>query len=208
MKHPLATAWRLLCSALCLYSVTCLADTGDKTAPAIVHATCFMCHSERGDDPDLAFVPRLAAQNAVYIEEQIGAFRDGSRADPPAIMYMWPITQNLTPDQIKQAAEWYAAQSAPKPVVADSATDEGRGIYLNGILASDVPACVSCHGAKADGNAVFPRLAGQNTQYLLTQLRFFRAAVRNDKSADIMKPIALHLSDSQMTAVAKYLSSL
>lgn len=208
MKHTPVTACRLLSLALCLYSVPCLADKDDKAAPPIVHATCFMCHSEHGNDPDLAFVPRLAAQNATYIEGQIDAFRDGSRAEPPAIMYMWPITQNLTTEQIKQAAEWYASQPAPKPAPADSTTEEGRAIYSDGIPASDVPACVSCHGAKADGNAMFPRLAGQNTQYLLAQLRFFRAAVRNDKAADIMKPIALHLSDSQMTAVAKYLSSL
>jgi len=190
------------------YGISASAEPEATPAPAIVHATCFMCHSEHGNDPELAFVPRLAAQNATYIEEQVAAFRDGSRADPAAILYMWPISQNLSDDQLKQAAEWYAAQPAPKATPPEGSSDEGQAIYMKGILASDVPACASCHGDKAAGNGIFPRLAGQNAQYLLAQLRFFRAGVRNDKSADIMKPVAVHMTDAQMAAVAKYLSGL
>ena len=71
-----------------------------------------------------------------------------------------------------------------------------------------MPACASCHGPKAAGNGIFPRLAGQNAQYLLAQLRYFRSGVRNDKNADIMKQVAIHLTDEQMSAVADYLSTL
>jgi cytochrome c553 len=207
MKSLSRAASCLLCLMLG-YSMTASSEPEATPAPAIVHSTCFMCHSEHGGDPELSFVPRLAAQNAAYIEEQVAAFRDGSRADPAAILYMWPISQNLSDEQLKQAAEWYAAQPAPKTAPAASGTDEGQAIYTKGILASDVPACVSCHGDKAAGNGIFPRLAGQNAQYLLAQLRFFRAGVRNDKSADIMKPVAVHMTDAQMSAVAKYLSGL
>lgn len=206
MQHTCGLTIPLLSLALCGAALQAQAD--DKSAPPIVHSTCFMCHSEHGNDPDLGFVPRLAGQNAVYIEEQVNAFRDGSRAEPPAIIYMWPVAQNLSDAQIKQAAEWYAAQPAPQPVPPDGSVDEGRSIYMNGILAAGVAACMSCHGPNADGNAIFPRLAGQTPQYLLAQLRFFRAAVRNDKSAEMMKPVALHLTDAQMAAVARYLSSL
>ena len=206
MKHATSLFSCLLSIALC--SAALQAQVDDKSAPPVVHTTCFMCHSERGNDPDLGFVPRLAAQNATYIEEQVNAFRDGSRGDPAGIIYMWPVAQNLSNDQIKQAAEWYAAQPAPQPIPPEGPVDEGRSIYMNGILSAGVAACASCHGAKADGSGIFPRLAGQTPQYLLAQLRFFRAAVRNDKSAEIMKPVALHMTDSQMEAVAKYLSSL
>ncbi|MGH8283822.1 MAG: c-type cytochrome, partial [Gammaproteobacteria bacterium] len=105
-------------------------------------------------------------------------------------------------------AEWFAAQPPPAPYPPSALANEGRAIYLNGVLKADVPACASCHGPKADGNTIFPRLAGQNAQYLLAQLRYFRSGVRNDKNADIMKQIALHLTDSQMNAVANYLSSI
>lgn len=208
MKHATLKLSCLLSTVFCLCAVTAQADPDDKAAPEIVRSTCYMCHSTEGNYPELGFVPRLAAQNAAYIEEQLRAFRDGSRADPPATIYMWPITQGLSDQQIKQTADWFAAQAAPKPFAPDASADEGRGIYVNGILAADVPACASCHGAKADGNGIFPRLAGQTIQYLRAQLLYFRSGVRNDKSADIMKPIALHLTDSQMEAVSHYLSSL
>ena len=191
-----------------LLAFYCVSAPADDMTPQVVHTACFMCHSEHGNDPDLAFVPRLAAQNADYIEAQLAAFRDGSRADPPAVMYMWPMAQNLSAQQIKEAAEWFAAQPAPAPYPKGATTEQGDAIYAKGVLASDVPACITCHGPKAAGNGIFPRLAGQTPQYLLAQLRYFRAAVRNDNGADIMKPIAQHLSDSQMQAVADYLSSL
>jgi cytochrome c553 len=208
MKKVVVTFSCLLSAVVCLNSVTAQADQDEKAAPEIVRTTCYMCHSTQGNYPELGFVPRLAAQNATYIEDQLRAFRDGSRADPPATIYMWPITQSLSEQQIKQTADWFAAQSAPKPFPPDTSADEGHAIYLNGVLAADVPACVSCHGPKADGNGIFPRLAGQTAQYLRAQLFYFRSGVRNDKSADIMKPVALHLTDSQIEAVSKYLSSL
>jgi len=208
MQHRVVRTLALLVPALCLYGAVSGARSADQVAPQVVATVCFMCHTERGDNPYLAFVPRLAAQNSTYILEQLNAFRDGSRADPPATMYMWPMVQNLNDEQLKDAAAWFAAQPAPKPFPADKSADQGRDIYLKGVLAEDVPACVTCHGAKADGNGIFPRLASQNAQYLLAQLRYFRAGVRNDKGADIMKPIALHLSESDMDAVANYLSSL
>lgn len=208
MKPIITTFLCISVLGLSSYSVLAQAQQTGKTAPDIVRSSCYMCHSTQGNNPDLGFIPRLAAQSSAYIEEQLMAFRDGSRADPPATIYMWPIAQGLSDDQIKQTADWFSSQSPPEPFQPDASANEGRAIYMNGVLKSDVPACASCHGPKADGNGIFPRLAGQNTQYLLAQLRYFRSGVRNDKSADIMKPIALHLTDNQMSAVANYLSSL
>lgn len=204
----LNTVLAALISSLAIAGATQAAAPTVQDAPAIVHNTCFMCHTEHGNDPALAFVPRLAAQNATYIEEQLGAFRDGSRADPAAVLYMWPMTQTLSEADMKAAAEWFALQPAPEPFTKDASWAEGHDIFEKGVLATSVPACVSCHGEKAEGNGIFPRLAGQNPQYLLAQLRYFRSGVRNDKGSDIMKPISQHLTDEQMDAVAKYLSSL
>ena len=179
-----------------------------KTAPAIVRSTCFMCHTERGEDPALDFIPRLAAQNEAYIEGQLKAFRDGSRAGPAATIYMFPVTQSLSEQQIKDAATWFASQKPPAPFPSDSLAERGRAIYTSGVLSAQVPACSSCHGEKGAGGGIFPRIAGQNPQYLLSQLRFFRSGVRSDQGADIMKPITQHLSDEQMEEVAHYISTL
>ncbi len=208
MKRHTATVVCLLFSGLCLGCMSAEAQQATKTAPETVRSTCYMCHSTQGNNPDLGFIPRLAAQNQTYIEEQLKAFRDGSRADPPATIYMWPIVQALSDMQIQQTAQWFALQPPPSPFSPGASASEGKEIYLHGVLKADVPACTSCHGEKAEGNGIFPRLAGQNPQYLLAQLRYFRSGVRNDKNADIMKQVALHLNDSQMNALADYLSSL
>lgn len=208
MRTPVRNVLFLVATVSCCSMMSARAQGNRSGAPVIVNTTCHMCHSEHGRDPYLTFVPRLAAQSAIYIQAQLEAFRDGRRADPPATMYMWPMVQNLTDEQIKSAAQWYASQPPPRPIPADKTVAEGRLIFEKGILSEDVPACASCHGEAAQGNGIFPRLAGQNPQYLLAQLRYFRSGVRNDKSADIMKPIAVHLSDSQMEAVASYLGSL
>lgn len=179
-----------------------------KTAPAIVRSTCFMCHTEHGEDPALDFVPRLAAQNEAYIEGQLKAFRDGSRAGPAATIYMFPVTQSLSEQEIKEAAAWFASQPPPAPFPSDSLAAKGRAIYTDGVLSAQVPACSSCHGEKGAGGGIFPRIAGQNPQYLLSQLRFFRSGVRSDQGADIMKPIAQHLTDDQMEEVAHYIGAL
>jgi len=208
MKILVALIGSLSLVSLGMYSSGAQAQAS-KSAPAIVNNTCFMCHSEHGNNPDLAFVPRLAAQTSTYIEEQLKAFRDGSRADPPATMYMWPITQKLTESEIKAAAEWFASQPPPTPFAKNAALDaQGKQIFEKGVLKADVPACSSCHGAEAAGNSIFPRLAGQTPQYLLSQLRYFKSGARNDTRADIMKPIASHLTEAQMNAVAHYLSTL
>jgi len=207
MKKPAAAASLYMAlAALCLYGAAAAAD--DKSAPEIVRTSCYMCHSTQGNNPDLAFIPRLAAQNAVYIKEQLKAFQDGSRTDPPATIYMWPITQSLSDQQIGQVADWFAGQAAPTPFPAGAQTEAGKALYTNGNLKEGVAACASCHGPKAVGNTIFPRLAGQNAQYLKAQLLYFRSGVRNDKNAELMKNVATHMSDEEMTAVAEYLSTL
>ncbi|HKI74078.1 MAG TPA: c-type cytochrome [Pseudomonadales bacterium] len=201
---PVAT----LFLSLLTYSGVAQAQSSEQT-PDVVKQTCFMCHSQEGNNPDLAFVPRLAHQNDTYIVEQLKAFRDGSRAGPPGMLYMWPISQSLTENQIKVAAKWYADQPPPTPFPEDPAVNAvGKDIFEHGILKSSVAACSSCHGPKAAGNGIFPRLAGQTPQYLLAQLRYFNSGVRNDKNADVMKPIASHLTEEQMNAVSHYISTL
>jgi cytochrome c553 len=167
-----------------------------------------MCHSTHGSDPRFGFIPRLAHQNQVYIIEQLKAFRDGSRSDPPAVMYMWPVSEALNNHEIVAVARWYASQPAPRPQPGGQLTPAGKAIFQKGILKQDVPACMSCHGPVAAGSGIFPRLAGQNTEYLEEQLRFFKSGVRHDKNADIMHMIAIHLTNRQIRAVAEYLTTL
>lgn len=93
-------------------------------------------------------------------------------------------------------------------VVAARADDMmvGKTIATQG-TAKGVAACISCHGAKGEGNAAggFPRLAGVNAAYLSEQLSAFASG---ERQSTIMQPFANLLSSNGRSAVALYFSSL
>jgi cytochrome c553 len=72
-----------------------------------------------------------------------------------------------------------------------------------------VGVCGSCHGVH--GNSMqpkFPRLAGQNANYLATQLKAFRGQTRGDPDAlGYMWGMASQLDDTSIDALAKYYST-
>jgi cytochrome c553 len=74
------------------------------------------------------------------------------------------------------------------------------------VLAQQV--CSNCHGV--DGNPkspAFPRLAGQQSVYLVNQLTNFRAHQRSDPAGtEYMWGISHHLTDAQISAIADYFS--
>lgn len=65
--------------------------------------------------------------------------------------------------------------------------------------------CASCHGARGEGQASFPRLAGMNTTYLARQLEDFAAGRRANA---VMAPIAKALAPADREALAQYYARL
>jgi len=83
------------------------------------------------------------------------------------------------------------------PALADEAVARG---------AKKFAACIACHGAKGiSQNPLWPNLAGQKKDYLVKQIKDFKAGRRNDP---LMTPIAKALLDSDSEEIAAYLSSL
>ncbi len=65
--------------------------------------------------------------------------------------------------------------------------------------------CVFCHGERGEAsNPVYPRLAHQNRDYLVKQLRNFRDGKRK---SDIMNEQAAGLTDAEIEALAEYFAS-
>jgi cytochrome c553 len=65
--------------------------------------------------------------------------------------------------------------------------------------------CMACHGM--DGNSPspeWPSIAGQHPDYILSQLKAFKAGARQN---DLMSPMAMILSDEDMLDLAAYFSS-
>ncbi len=196
----------VLAVALCL--AACESQRADvaqhQDIEGYVHL-CSSCHGVTGHSVSPTF-PILAAQQADYLEAQLHAFRDHSRADPHAHTYMWGMAAHLDDAAITKLAAYFSAQPASRgEPVDDKTAATAKSIFIDGIESRNVPACVACHGEKAEGQGAFPRLAGQHRAYLADQLRLFRS---NARANETMHDNALNLTEPEIDALAAYLSSL
>ena len=201
MKIILSTA----VTALLVLGESLSQGAAEAPAESLAKRVCAACHGRDGDSIS-PFFPRLAGQPAAYLERQLKTFRDKTRADPPAVAYMWGMASQLDDEIIVGLAAYYASQSArPSAVKASVSVALGKEIYERGAVANLVPACAGCHGASAQGNDTAPRLAGQHPEYLVKQLAFFKAKLRAGDPG--MVAACAQMTAEQMQAVALYASS-
>jgi cytochrome c553 len=167
--------------------------------------TCAACHGLNGRTTSPTF-PNLAAQTAPYIELQLHAFKDQTRADPDAQAYMWGMASQLDDASISGLANYFSKQPAAQGRSGNAAlVVQGKQIFSEGVPARQIPPCASCHGAKAEGMGPFPRLAGQHAPYLLKQLLVIQNVLR---TAPVMHGVIKDLNRDQMQAVVAYLESI
>lgn len=182
------------------------ASKGDpKAAESIVNQVCAGCHAVDGNSAAAAN-PKLAGLNAEYLYKQLTEFKSGDRKNA----VMSGMVASLNPQDMLNLAAYYSAQQ-PKPATSkDQALAlTGQKIYRGGVLGAGVPACASCHGAQGKGiPAQFPRLAGQHSDYIYTQLNDFRVGKRANDGAKMMRTIAAKMTDADMHAVAAYIQGL
>jgi cytochrome c553 len=123
---------------------------------------------------------------------------------------MWGLSRSLTDDQIEGLASYYAQQLPAHG--AASASDAARAaagdkLFHEGAAGKGVPPCMACHGEHAQGNAAFPRLAGQHADYVIKQLVVFQRGDERPQGV-AMKVIAHELTRGDIENVAAYLESL
>jgi cytochrome c553 len=84
-----------------------------------------------------------------------------------------------------------------------------RSESTNSVVAGTVHVCSSCHGPEGRSiSSTFPRLAGQQKDYLIAQLEAFRDHTRADPHAKTyMWGMAARLSDPTIMAIAAYYSA-
>ncbi|MFP7721887.1 c-type cytochrome [Lysobacter sp. A3-1-A15] len=71
--------------------------------------------------------------------------------------------------------------------------------------ADGLASCASCHGARGEGMAAMPRLAGINAAYLRKQLEDFASGTREHA---LMSPIAKAMSPETREAMAGYYGAM
>lgn len=86
----------------------------------------------------------------------------------------------------------------------EKATEEVAGDAQAG--AGKVAVCVACHGegGKITTAPIYPELAGQNVDYLISTLLAYRNNLRQGGNAAMMSPQAATLSDQDIFDIAAY----
>jgi cytochrome c553 len=173
------------------------ARAADVAAAKQKAAPCAGCHGPDGNSTNPA-IPSIAGQPKQFIVTQLFMFREGNRKDPQ----MSPMAAPLSNADMNELAAYFSAQkhAAPaKPLPADKAA-AGRSV-------TEKYNCTQCHGPQLLGQQHIPRLAGQQAQYLKTQLRGFKASTRFDMDGQ-MTSAAQVLTDQDIELLGDYLSGL
>ncbi|WP_260295551.1 c-type cytochrome [Sedimenticola hydrogenitrophicus] len=83
-----------------------------------------------------------------------------------------------------------------------AAAADGAALYAS-------KGCAACHGADAKSPIMpaYPKLAGQNAQYALNQMKDIKSGARNNGQTAAMKGIVMGVSDEEMQAIAEWLAA-
>jgi cytochrome c553 len=168
------------------------AEAGKKKAE-----TCAPCHGADGNSIAALF-PILAGQAQRYIYLQLRDFKEGRRKNP----LMSPMAANLSKQDMNDLAAWFASQKAKSTgFVADlDRAAKGKAV-------ADAALCPMCHLGGFSGQNEVPRVAGQYQEYILAQLRAFKARERTNDAGN-MTAVLRSLSDDDLLNLSHYAASL
>ena len=178
----------LLMFVVLFTSLHALADakSGEKKAQM-----CLLCH--KPGNP-MAAAPLLEAQPSKYLVAATTEYKTGKRPDP----VMKSNVARLSARDIKDIADYFASRPAVAGVFATDPTKVATGETRVAELK-----CAACHGATFAGAETIPRLAGQTTGYLISEMEAF--ASRRRAHPSIETPFNKMVD---IEAIANYFTSL
>jgi len=178
---------------------------GDPVAGKTKANLCIGCHGVDGNsaNPDW---PSLAGQGEAYLAKQITDFKTGARKDGT----MNAMVGSLNDTDIANVSAFFASNKAKGGTASKESLKLGQDIYRAGIASRGIAACASCHGPSGAGNpaAKFPALSGQHAKYTMKALKDFSLGTRSNDPGSMMRVVAGKMKDSEMKAVAEYISGL
>jgi len=184
-------------AGLCATLAWLQAGAQDIEAGRAKAQACAACHGVDGNSASGNF-PNLAGQNWRYLYLQLKDFKEGRRSDP----VMSPMAAPLSREEMINVANYFAAQ---KPAPSSFRTDEAK-VRL-GKAKADETLCAMCHLGGFSGQNEIPRVAGQQYDYVVKQLKDFKARTRTNDAGN-MTSVAQTLSEADIENLAHYIASL
>jgi nitrous-oxide reductase len=160
---------------------------------------CIACHGNDGKMPIMPIYPKIAGQNKDYALAQMKDIKGGARKNGNSLA-MKGIMGQVSEAEMETIATWLTTL----PIDASSTVAAGDGATLY-----QIKTCIACHGADAKKTLLpnYPKLAGQNKEYAIAQMKDIKSGVRNNGQTAAMKGIMGMVSDAEMDAIAQWLSS-
>ncbi len=139
-------------------------------------------------------VPKVVVANWTWVDHKTGVRE-------PIGKRIVEVPEHLEDFELRDARTTFIAYVPPGSLKRGEALVTGK-------LPDRVAACASCHGADLKGMTVAPPIAGRSASYATRQFYEFKAGLRTNANAALMKPVLEKLDEDDLLAVVAYLASL
>ena len=178
--------------------------SGDPVVGKEKSQICQGCHGMDGNSTD-EMIPKLAGQYDEYLAKQMRNYQAGTRSHE----IMNGMAAPLSDKDLGDISAYFADQPIMKGNVS-TINEIGKKIFLKGNITQMVMTCAYCHGATGKGldpsTAMYPVIGGQHKAYLFKQLKDFREGNRMNSPNAAMNKTLKALSNSELEALAGYIS--
>jgi len=91
-----------------------------------------------------------------------------------------------------------------------AASTQAQAEELDGAKLFQEKTCIACHGPDAKTPILpnYPKLAGQNYEYMIQQIMDIKSGARSNGQTAAMKAVLPIASDAELDAIARYISTL
>ncbi|OEF29424.1 c-type cytochrome [Vibrio rumoiensis] len=175
-------------------------------------ATCAACHGADGNSVVTQY-PKLAGQHVKYLEKQLHDLKLGMTSGGKQGRYdpvMSAMAMPLTDQDIEDLSAYYASLPQSEGSTPESVVEKGKALYFAGDASKGLTACSACHGPRGEGMELggFPKISGQQADYVKAQLIKFRSSERNNDMNEMMQDVAKGLSDDEIDTLSQYIGGL